>query len=524
MTNKICLRCDWAGETLDLGCPRCGVKPLYVVGVPTVETPRSPVSRPLEERDDVEPATDAIAPVVAEPPGPSPPEPDTTGSSGRSARSAVVSVITALALVVTLGNWLEASPPVEGAPTPSRSPSASPTPESAPVEVATIRSHAQSAGPVTISFSAPRLGWERHDRFSMNRSVMGPQSAEAVIFWTGFPDGGLAHPCARVLDPSVAATAADLAAAVARAPGTDLVAGPSDVTVGGHAAKRVVLSVREDVGCGPGFFYAWDETNGGAFWGRHTVADTIRIWIVDVAGTPVFIEAETTDQATPELEREIRQIVGTTRFQPTGRQIARKVARKVAIAERFMRARNAYDAETALSLLDDDEVAARLVSQQLYDGWASSMMPTVRLSPGKVALALEVERLYGVRYRAVDCRRAPDRHDPHIICSYRMASRLRRILGRPPLESSVALRIRHGRIDFLSFPWLNISFDPGGIYPAEFEGFVRWLEVEHPDAGSPFNDGTLFRTIGQELVLNLTDESLLLLKRYLRGFEHSVDA
>jgi hypothetical protein len=519
MTNKICLRCDWAGETRDPGCPRCGVKPLYVVDVPSVETPRSPVPRHLDERDDVEPATDAIAPVVAEPLGPSPPEPDATGSTGRSARSAVVSVIAALALVVTLGNWLEASPPVEGASTPSRSPSASPTPGIAPVEVATIRSHTQSAGPVTISFTAPRLGWERHDRFSMNRSVMGPQGAEAVIFWTGFPDGGMAHPCARVLDPSVAPTAADLAAAVARAPGTDLVAGPSDVTVGGHAAKRVVLSVREDVGCGPGFFYAWDETNGGALWGRHTVADTIRIWIVDVAGTPVFIEAETTDQATPELEREIRQIVGTTRFEPTSRQIATKVA----IAERFMRARNAYDAETALSLIDHDGVTAQLIQQQHDDGM-SSEMPTLRLGLGKLALALEAERLYGVRYRSVDCRRAPDRHDMHIICSYRMASRLRRILGRPPLESSVALRIQHGLIDDLSFPWLNISFDPGGVYPAEFEGFVRWLEIEHPDAGGPFDDGTLFRTIGQELVLNLTDESLLLLKRYLRGFERSVGA
>jgi hypothetical protein len=462
----------------------------------------------------------ATARAEAEPPGSPPPDPDTAGPNGRSARSGVLSVLAALALIVTLGTWLEASPPVEGAPTPSPSPSpsSSHSPD-VPVEVATVRTHTQTAGGVTLSFTASRQGWERHDRFSMNRSVVGPQGAEAIIFWTGFPDGGLAHPCARVLAPSVAPTVTDLADAVARAPGTDLVSGPSDVTVDGRPAKRVVLSVRDNVGCDPGFFYAWDELDAGAFWGRHTRADTIRIWIVDVAGTPVFIEAETTDQATPGLERDIRQIVGSTRFEPTGS----KTGAKVAIAERFMRARNAYDAEGALSLLGRDGATARLTEQQLPTG-TSATMPEIRLSRGELALALEAEQLYGVRYRSVDCRAAPDPHDVHVVCSYRMTSRLRRILGAPPPESSVTLGVRRGRIDSLSFPWLNIGFDPGGIYPAEFEGFVRWLEVEHPDAGAPFDDGTLFRTMGQELVLNLTRDSLDFLRRRLEQYERSVGA
>jgi len=320
-----------------------------------------------DELGDVEPLTVAVARAATELPASPPPDPDTAGPSGRSVRSAVVSVLAALVLVVTVGNWLEASPPGEGAPTPSSSPSTSPSPEVAPVEVANVRTYTQTAGGVPLSFSAPRLGWERHDRFSMNRSLFGPQGAEAVIFWTSFPDGGLAHPCARVLAPSVEPTPADLAAAVARAPGTELVSGPSDVTVDGRPAKRVVLSVRENVGCSPGFFYAWDEMNGGALWGRHTRADTIRIWIVDVAGTPVFIEAETTDQATPDLEREVRQIVGTTRFEPTGS----KTGTKVAIAERFMRARNAYDADAALSLLARDGVTARSSGR-----WAKSWSST----------------------------------------------------------------------------------------------------------------------------------------------------
>jgi len=83
---------------------------------------------------------------------------------------------------------------------------------------------------------------------SLNKSVVGPQDAEAIIYWTSYPRGDHADPCARVLSPRVGRSAADLAAAVSTAPGTKLVNGPSDVSVGGHPAKHVVLTVRENVG------------------------------------------------------------------------------------------------------------------------------------------------------------------------------------------------------------------------------------------------------------------------------------
>ena len=77
------------------------------------------------------------------------------------------------------------------------------------------------------------------------------------------PDGAIAQPCAILLDRVVRPTAADLSAAVATAPGTELVVGPSDVTVGGRAAKHVELIVREHRGCDPGFFYTWRDVFGG---------------------------------------------------------------------------------------------------------------------------------------------------------------------------------------------------------------------------------------------------------------------
>lgn len=97
---------------------------------------------------------------------------------------------------------------------------------------------------------------------SVNRN--GAQDAEAIIYWTRFPDGEYADPCALNLlsRPEIPQSAADLAAAVAAAPGTELVTGPSDLTVGGHPAKHVVLTVREDFGCDPGFFYTCGQGSG----------------------------------------------------------------------------------------------------------------------------------------------------------------------------------------------------------------------------------------------------------------------
>jgi hypothetical protein len=170
-------------------------------------------------------------------------------------------------------------------------------------------------GGVPFSFRVPSDGWERKGSISINKSIVGPQGAEAIIFWTSFPDGEYAYPCGKALSPPVGPSVADLAAAVSTAPGTELVTGPSDVTVGGRVAKHVVvLTVREHAGCDPGFFYSWHAGMGGALWTTTGVDTTIRVWIVKVDGIRLFIEAATTPQADSELEQEIQQIVGSIRF------------------------------------------------------------------------------------------------------------------------------------------------------------------------------------------------------------------
>lgn len=180
---------------------------------------------------------------------------------------------------------------------------------------------------VPLSVVVTMLGWERH-QYYVSKSIEGPQGAEAILFWAGFGGGWESQDtppmdtptaCTDLLGPAEGASVADLAAAVSSVAGTDVVAGPSDVSVGGRAAKHVTLFVTYSIldngaWCRPGFFYSWDGGHGGAFWDQTIPGDTIQVWIVDVDGKILFLEAETHWNAGPEVKQEIQQIVDSIRF------------------------------------------------------------------------------------------------------------------------------------------------------------------------------------------------------------------
>lgn len=214
-----------------------------------------------------------------------------------------------------------------GAGAPSASSSGRPT-DSPPSLSDGLRS--VSVGTVSLSLTMP-FTWETHDYY-FSKNTVGPQGAEAILFLATFPEGGepkfatsQASPvapfiaCTELLGSSDRATVDDLAAAVSSVPGTDLVSGPADATVGGQAAKQVVLFVTYSAldveTCGPGFFYSWTADDDGAMWTNTIPGDTIRVWIVDVDGTLLFIEAETHWNAGSEVNEEIEQIVGSIRFE-----------------------------------------------------------------------------------------------------------------------------------------------------------------------------------------------------------------
>jgi hypothetical protein len=172
----------------------------------------------------------------------------------------------------------------------------------------------RTVGEVRFSLALRTVGWEAFERISINKSASGPQDAEAIIFWASFPEGDQAQPCDNLASLPVDTPGAALADAVASAPGTELLHGPLDVTLDGRPAKHVAVSVREKVGCKPGFFYSWDDVEQGALWPVTRVGDTIRVWIVDIGDTRLFIEAETSADSDPQLEREVVSIVKSIRF------------------------------------------------------------------------------------------------------------------------------------------------------------------------------------------------------------------
>jgi hypothetical protein len=185
---------------------------------------------------------------------------------------------------------------------------------------------------VRFSLNVPRTAWENgpHERVGrtksrplfrthsllISRSTRGGQAAEAVIFWAGYNGRDGTTPCAEVLTSAADRPRADLAAALASAPGTKLAGGPWHATVGGRPATRVVLRVQEDRGCGPGFFFTWPHDpqrfNWGAFWPGVEAGDSIRLWIVDVGGKRLFFEAVT--KPGHGVEQEIGDIIRSIRF------------------------------------------------------------------------------------------------------------------------------------------------------------------------------------------------------------------
>ena len=103
---RLCLRCDWQGETRAAICPNCAA-PLYVVGDHRPEGAGVPVRGHSEERSREAASTASMAP-SGTPPRPPDPPPSPTNLVEPSRRSALAFVLVALALTVTLGSWLNA--------------------------------------------------------------------------------------------------------------------------------------------------------------------------------------------------------------------------------------------------------------------------------------------------------------------------------------------------------------------------------------------------------------------------------
>jgi hypothetical protein len=151
----------------------------------------------------------------------------------------------------------------------------------------------------------------------LNKSVGITPEGASLLFWDANPIGVFADPCAKKKAPPAGPSAADLASAVSTLPGADLVSGPTDVTVGGRPAKHVVLTVPEDAPCGAGGleFHLWYAPAEGEARYISALGATMRVWIIDVDGTIVWIDGETYKGAGPGPGQEIQQIIDSIQFE-----------------------------------------------------------------------------------------------------------------------------------------------------------------------------------------------------------------
>ncbi len=252
-------------------------------------------------------------------------------------RFAVAAVV--IAVIAFIGIKLLPSVGFIGGPTGSTagSPSATPQSDPGPTEPEvdplhadySIGRHTVTVDGIAFSFEISAPNWEPRDGLdpanedapigglSINKNILAAdngQQADAILYWVPFEGDALARPCAYLASLADPSNISDIAAAVAEAPGTQLVATPSPVTVGGASALKVVISVRRDLGCDTGYLYSFGPSAGGAMWLGSRVDDTISVWIIDVRGRHLLLVGETRPNAGSAVVEEIQRIVDSIEF------------------------------------------------------------------------------------------------------------------------------------------------------------------------------------------------------------------
>jgi hypothetical protein len=164
---------------------------------------------------------------------------------------------------------------------------------------------------VPFSFTLPSSGWNTVPTIPGNieiRPETSPNGDSAWIDFMGTAEVVGTDPCAGLAAP-VPQTAADVAAALARIPGTHAV-GPTDVELGGLPAKLVVITISPDIPCAPTDFWL----AGVASMYPDRLDSIVKNWIFDMDGK---VRAIYSVQARPDpgLERQIQQIVDSIQFE-----------------------------------------------------------------------------------------------------------------------------------------------------------------------------------------------------------------
>lgn len=198
--------------------------------------------------------------------------------------------------------------------------------ESMTVDLVRIPDAMPSAGPVQPGWystrSGPGLGFRLlttgwvHTSASSD-TVIGtltkgvPPASDSAVIRFSEPIGVYPDPCGHELVNVIGPAVSDLATAMTRIPGTDVV-GPTSVGLRWSTARHLAMTIQDDIKCDVESFYMWTDGLGDV---RTPTAagSTIRVWIFNPNNREVFgrhvVEAETFQGATPALMDEVERIV-----------------------------------------------------------------------------------------------------------------------------------------------------------------------------------------------------------------------
>jgi hypothetical protein len=169
----------------------------------------------------------------------------------------------------------------------------------------------------------------------------------------------------------------------------------------------------------------------------------------------------------------------------------------VEIAERYMEARNAWDAERAEELLAPD---ARLDDVPI-------------IGRDELVAGFEALRVYQFQYEPFECTETRSAPPAIVACTYMMDSVVSHIVDYPPVPGNFRFVIEDGQITRLTH-----NFNFGEFAPNVYEKFVVWLKSEHPGVYD-----RLYRVESGMDTPILTPEALELAAEYIRLYDQSVN-
>jgi hypothetical protein len=209
---------------------------------------------------------------------------------------------------------------------PSRSPTAEPT--ATPRPTSTVASLPEGAfdfedNGIAMTVTIPASGWTFGADYTalMKGNEVANLPQATVLFWS-FPAGTQFYvygdPCrsTSTKPDTPVTTVAEIASGLA-AQASREASGPADVTVGGHAGKSIILHVPDDA--------VFSECEGGEFVSYGTQAEALtryhqgpgqidELWILDVDGAIVIMDAMYRPDTPPALLEEMRTLAESATF------------------------------------------------------------------------------------------------------------------------------------------------------------------------------------------------------------------